>query len=192
MVVKLAALTGQPQFRLYVPCKVACRHLKVVDSFRQNCERHAVPFARDTHKDCREIAVVSQFRNTMDWLLHGRTGQSQQHQQQHGGSGQPQQPVHTPVVPQLQVWFDPRQQQWAPVVACCPASGAGSAWLLHTKLIASPLCFQGDPTFLYGGYGYRPPTFGYAWMNGASQPTSHAQLPTSAAAPESAPKPLSK
>lgn len=87
----------------------------------------------------------------MDWLLHGRTGQGQQHQQQHG-SGQPHQPVHTPVVPQL----------------------------------------QGDPTFLYGGYGYRPPTFGYAWMNGASQPTSYAQLPTSAAGSASAPKALSK
>lgn len=36
---------------------------------------------------------------------------------------------------------------------------------------------QGDPTFLYGGYGYRPPTFGYAW-SGASQGTSFAQLPT--------------
>lgn len=55
------------------------------------------------------------------------------------------------------------------------------------------LLLQGDPTFLYGGYGYRPPTFGYAWLGGASQPTSFCQLPPASRVPStSSPKALSK
>ena len=51
---------------------------------------------------------------------------------------------------------------------------------------------QGDPTFLYGGYGYRPPSFGYAWAG--AQTTSFAQLPTDAGSSKTvlSPKSLSK
>lgn len=52
---------------------------------------------------------------------------------------------------------------------------------------------QGDPTFLYGGYGYRPPSFGYAWTG--AQTTSFAQLPTDtghSSAKALSPKALSK
>jgi hypothetical protein len=50
---------------------------------------------------------------------------------------------------------------------------------------------QGDPTFLYGGYGYRPPSFGYAWTG--AQTTSFAQLPTDTSSSKAlSPKALSK
>jgi hypothetical protein len=45
-----------------------------------------------------------------------------------------------------------------------------------TPLPLPPHARQGDPTFLYGGFGYRPPNFGYAWL-GTGGATSFSQLP---------------